>query len=116
MRVSVLLALGFVAVFIVTLTVVCGQQRSGIAKNDPKCGLNCLYVVLRTLGQGPDRISLLEKDLGLPGKDGYSLLQLRDVARSYGCNSECAVLTTQSLEKLPSGLEVIFHIKPGQPV
>ncbi|MGC8642354.1 MAG: cysteine peptidase family C39 domain-containing protein, partial [Isosphaeraceae bacterium] len=55
-------------------------------KPNLKCGAYCLYVALRALDVDVPNYDALEKELGLPGRLGYSMSDLARVAELHGAH------------------------------
>jgi hypothetical protein len=85
-------------------------QTNSKVKDDSTCGAKCLYVVLRGYGVSPRSYKTIVEELGPAKNDGYSLLQIRDVARNHGMFAECVQLDKKSLERFASSASVILHL------
>ena len=89
----------------VVLAVGCGfatevgaVQQAELRQNAKlRCGSYCLYVAMKALGGGPESFAALEKHLGTPGPNGYSIAQLGDAAEAEGFH---ALAVRTSVEQL----------------
>lgn len=68
---------------------------------DVYCGSYSLMVALGALGIGPGSFEELEQQLGEPGPDGYSMLELDEVARSYGARTMAVETSLGNLDWRP---------------
>lgn len=69
---------------------------------DVRCGAYCLFIALRSIDLGPGTFEQLETALGAPGRDGYSMKRLADVAETFGAKS---MALETSLKNLSSRTE-----------
>ena len=79
-------------------------------KEDPICGAKCLYVILRGYGKAPNTYKSVTEELGPPPAEGYSLLQLRDVARKHELFAESVQLDKETLARFANSCSVILHL------
>ena len=68
-------------------------------REDPICGAKCLYVILRGYGKAPNTYKSVVEELGPTSAEGYSLLQLQDVARKHKLYAESVQLDKDTLER-----------------
>ena len=64
---------------------------------DVYCGSYSLFIALRALGIGPETHERLELELGKPAPEGYSMLQLDEMARGFGAKT---IAVTTNLDNL----------------
>ncbi len=86
------------------------SSQSATAKEDQICGAKCLYVILRGYGKSPNTYKSITEELGPTSAEGYSLLQLRDVARKHGLYAESVQLDKETLERFANSCSVILHL------
>jgi predicted double-glycine peptidase len=79
---------------------------------DPYCGAKCLYVILLEQGAAPVSYKAFTKELGPASKEGYSLLQLQNAARSRGLFAESYRLEAEDLKLIGKDPAVILHMNP----
>jgi hypothetical protein len=73
-------------------------------------------MVIRQLDRGPSQYQAIKQSLGSPPKQGYSLLQLRDCARSHRLFAECYELTVDrlmELQRYQPDISIVLHLNPG---
>ncbi len=80
---------------------------------DPDCGAKCLYVILLEQGVAPGSYRTFAKELGPASKEGYSMLQLQNAARSRGLFAESCHLEPEDLSLLGKDPAAILHMNPG---
>ena len=80
---------------------------------DPDCGAKCLYVILLEQGAAPVSYRDFVRELGPASKQGYSLLQLQNAARSRGLFAESCRLEAEDLKLIGKDPAVILHMNPG---
>ena len=80
---------------------------------DPDCGAKCLYVILLEQGAAPGSYKAFAKELGPASKEGYSMLQLQNAARSRGLFAESCHLEPEDLSLLGKDPAAILHMNPG---
>ena len=86
------------------------NRTSAHPKEDQICGAKCLYVILRGYGKSPNTYKSVTEDLGPAPAEGYSLLQLRDVARKHGLYAESVQLDKETLVRFANSCSVILHL------
>ncbi|MFN0050695.1 MAG: cysteine peptidase family C39 domain-containing protein [Planctomycetales bacterium] len=64
---------------------------------DDNCGAYCLYVSLRALDVEVGGFDALQQKLGSPGRTGYSLGQIAEVAEAYGVQTLGVKTTPEDL-------------------
>jgi hypothetical protein len=94
------------------------SDRSGAATSltnlsDPKCGSLCLYLSLKSLDLFPDEYAVLDRKMGQPGPNGYSLEQLDLMAQKYGAQTRAVSTTLANILERRGRFAVIALIKPG---
>jgi len=91
-------------------SVVFGQGQS-----NNKCGAECLYVSLRTLGKAPKLYTELLAKMGSPGKSsGYSFQEIEAGAKHFGCQTASIEIASENLvtlRDLAKSYEVIVLVK-----
>jgi|694.fasta_scaffold56995_3 hypothetical protein len=92
------------------------NKKADTKKPDTQCGAKCLYVILRTYGKSPLVYKELVKELGPSGKDGYSLLQLKNAALAREVSAECVKIDSNVLRKIAGKYGIILHLSTGNGV
>lgn len=82
-------------------------------QRDPLCGAKCLYVALKGLDFDIKDYSALQVELGDPGKKGYSLGQLQEVAQERGAQTLGVQTTLDNLFRRRERLAFIAYLNPG---
>ncbi len=77
----------------------------------PYCGADCLFVLLCYFGKCPSTYRELVSKLGSAPFEGYSLLELREAAITYGAHAECVTLDFESIAELPSDVKPMLFVK-----
>lgn len=95
--------------FLTAAAVLVISQTQGPEPN-LRCGSYCLYVSLEALDIPVKSFSELEGKLGQPGRAGYSLAQLDEVARSYGAQTLGVETTIENLRRRPGRFACIARI------
>lgn len=77
---------------IVTILLFCLSTNLQIAEKprnsiDVNCGSYCLYISLKSINSYNESYSELSTSLGMPGIEGYSMLQLKRQAETVGVNA-----------------------------
>ena len=85
-------------------------SEMGASIEDRNCGAKCLYVILRGYGEAPDTYKMIAKELGPATMDGYSLLELRDVARKHDLFAESAHFSKEDLRQIGNSCSIILHL------
>jgi Peptidase C39 family/Protein of unknown function (DUF1573) len=81
------------------------------AKRDIRCGSYCLYVALGALGTAPEGFDSLERLLGAPHADGYSMSQLSEAAQKLGAHTIAVETTLENLHARTEPLMCIALMK-----
>lgn len=77
---------------------------------DLRCGSQCLYVSLKALDFPVGSFAELEAKLGQPSAAGYSMGQLKEVAKSYGAEVLGVETTFDNLRRRPGRFACIALI------
>lgn len=94
-----------------------GRKIAGMPSNlrpsseDPHCGADCLFILLCYFGKGPSTYRELVSKLGPPPSEGYSLLELGEVAIAYGAYAQCVTLDFKSMAELPQDVKSLLLLK-----
>lgn len=75
--------------FLLILSVAAQTQSAQLPgkSQDPRCGAYCLYIALKAIGLADLNYDQIEKELGKPNPDGYSMHDLARVAEVHGAKT-----------------------------
>ena len=103
-------------VFTVELSRLAGQVAPGTqsleASSNNLCGVHCLYLAMKSLGDDSIALDALKAEFCEPSAGGYSMEQIRQIANAHGLQT-LAVSTT--LENLNPLWPVCDRAKPARP-
>lgn len=108
----------FIAVLrriVVATAVVAAVATSNIAYpqagiTGPRCGSYCLYAAMKLFDRAPNEFGEVEKLLGVPAADGYSLEQIRKAAELQGLNTLAVTTTIENLSERARPFACIAHL------
>lgn len=116
---SVLLrrSLSAFCVFTVELSKLAGQVAPGTQSDEGSsnnlCGVHCLYLATKSLGDDSIALDALRAEFGEPSAGGYSMEQIRQIANAHGLQTLAVSTTLESLAARETPFACIAHLTRG---